>query len=171
MKPEEFLPRALVAALRANHVFPEMAACEAALESAWGTSKLARMANNLFGQKKGQEPYPSISINTREYLAGRWVVVSAAWPVFPDWETSFLERMALLHRNPVYADALKCADGESFVREVSKHWATDPERANKCLQIYTAHKGLFGAHLVDIQKDIDAALDSIPKPELPDGLK
>ena len=50
----QFLAKA--AAAQARHVFPEMAACEAALESGFGKSGLAREDNNLFGMK--QHPHP-----------------------------------------------------------------------------------------------------------------
>jgi flagellum-specific peptidoglycan hydrolase FlgJ len=142
MSTEDFIDKAYKAAVESGHVFPEFAVCEAALESAWGKSKLCVAANNLFGQKKGKENYPIISIDTREYLKGKWVVVPAKWPKFPDWQTSFAERMNLLRRNPVYGEALKATTGVDFVKAVSKYWATDPLRADKVLQIYRKHFNL-----------------------------
>jgi len=47
----QFLTMAAAAAQAAAHPFPAIAACEAALESAWGTSRLASEARNLFGLK------------------------------------------------------------------------------------------------------------------------
>jgi flagellum-specific peptidoglycan hydrolase FlgJ len=139
VKPVDFLTKAVAAAKAANHIFPEYAACEAALESAWGESKLAKMANNLFGQKAGKENYPNIQILTREYLNGQWVTVPANWPCFPDWITCFKERMALLQRKAAYAPALAAQTGEDFILTVSKVWATDPERGNKVLATYRSH--------------------------------
>jgi flagellum-specific peptidoglycan hydrolase FlgJ len=139
VKPEEFLPKAVQAAKDGGHIWPEYAACEAALESGWGTSKLARVANNLFGQKDGKEDYPNVGIPTKEWIKGKMVTVDAMWPVFPDWKTSFEERMALLHRVGSYAKALAAKDGETFVQLVSHVWATDPERGNKVLSIYRKH--------------------------------
>lgn len=144
MIPSEFLPKAIQAAQESGHVWPEYAACEAALESAWGESKLARLANNLFGEKQPKEStYPTIEIPTREYIKGNWIIVGAVWPKFPDWRTSFVERMNVLRRLeeffPHYAAALAAADGETFVIEVSKSWATDPDRADKVLAIHRAH--------------------------------
>lgn len=141
MTPSEFITKAVSAAREAGHIFPEYAACEAALESAWGTSKLCRMANNLFGQKAGfsTQGFPTIDIPTREFLNGAWVVVPAKWPCFPAWGDSFRARMELLKRKSAYKPALEATDGESFVREVSKVWATDPERGNKVLSIYRKH--------------------------------
>ncbi len=73
---EEFLTKAATAARAAGHLFPEYAACEAALESGWGMSHLAAEANNLFGQKQAHPPLAgtdTVSLPTREYLHGAWV--------------------------------------------------------------------------------------------------
>jgi flagellum-specific peptidoglycan hydrolase FlgJ len=144
MAPEEFLKLAVQAANEAAHPWPEHAACEAALESAWGESKLAKEARNLFGEKKPKgDKYPFIKIATHEVLHGLDVVVNADWPIFPDWTTSFFERMCVLRRLAPfykhYENALCAKDGETFVREVSKSWATDPNRADKVLAIHAKH--------------------------------
>ena len=143
---EEFLSNACLAAEAAGHIFPVFAACEAALESAWGKSTLATQANNLFGQKQRQPPLPgsnTISLPTREFLNGRWVTVDADWVCFADWSECFHARMQLLQsardRHPHYAAALDAATGEEFVRMVSQTWSTDPSRASKVLSIYAAH--------------------------------
>src|SRR5215469_3769812 len=68
MSPKDFLDKAYRAAVDAGHVFPEFAACEAALESAWGNSKLCILGNNLFGQKSGgtTREWPTIPMPTKE---------------------------------------------------------------------------------------------------------
>ena len=149
---ESFLRRACDAARAAGHLFPEYAACEAALESGWGQSHLATQANNLFGQKQAHPPLPgteTLSLPTREYLHGAWVSVQAAWVQFPDWSSCFRERMALLHSlatgYPNYREALAAATGEQFVTAVSRSWSTDPARAGKVLAVYDAHRGAFTA--------------------------
>ncbi len=144
MTPSEFLVKATTAARAANHIFPEYAACEAALESGWGGSRLALEANNLFGQKQPHPPCgTSVTLPTREYLHGAWTTVSAQWRAFPDWQGSFAERMALLlllaPGYPRYRSALSAATGEQFIEQVSSSWSTDPERANKVLAIYHEH--------------------------------
>jgi flagellum-specific peptidoglycan hydrolase FlgJ len=146
----DFLRKACAAAVAANHVFPEYAACEAALESSWGISKLAVEANNLFGQKQAHPILPgteTISLPTREYLHGAWTTVQAGWIKFPDWQACFQERMHLLRRLSAayshYAVALSAKSGEEFVTEVSKSWSTDPDRAGKVLSIYDQHHTIF----------------------------
>ena len=145
-----FLARACLAAQAAHHIFPEYAACEAALESGWGCSKLAVEANNLFGQKQSHPPFPgteTITMPTREYLHGHWMTVPANWTKFSEWPECFAARMALLqrlsHAFPHYRAAIAAATGEQYVTSVSQSWSTDPERAGKVLAIYDAHADAF----------------------------
>jgi flagellum-specific peptidoglycan hydrolase FlgJ len=148
----DFLTRAAAAARQGGHIYPEMAACEAALESGWGLSRLARKANNLFGQKQDRgrtEGIGTLSLPTREYLHDRWVVVDADWVRFPDWAASFAGRMEILRalspEFPDYARALRASTPEQFVQAVSKRWSTDPRRACKVLSIYDEHHTLLAA--------------------------
>jgi len=144
---DDFLTKAAAAAREAGHVFPEYAACEAALESGWGLSHLATEANNLFGQKQAHPPLAgtdTVSIPTREFLHGAWTTVDANWVRFADWTACFRERMALLRSlavgYPNYQAALNAATGEQFITEVSKTWSTDPARAGKVLAVYDCHR-------------------------------
>jgi flagellum-specific peptidoglycan hydrolase FlgJ len=149
MTPTAFLVAAKMAARVAGHIWPEYAAAEAALESGWGNSTLAVKANNLFGQKAGHttKAYPSISLPTHEWVAGKLVPATAEWPMFPDWPTCFLERMNLLHALPVYALALQATTGDDYVRLVSAKWATDPQRAVKVLDIFLHHQDILGPQI------------------------
>ena len=153
MTPQAFLLKASAAARAAQHIFPEYAACEAALESGWGRSLLAQQANNLFGQKQTHPPTgASLSVPTREYLHGAWTTVAAEWIVFPDWESCFRQRMAVLRRlaadYPHYQAALAASTGDAFVAQVSKSWSTDPERAQKVLSVFRAHLAARSPELV-----------------------
>jgi flagellum-specific peptidoglycan hydrolase FlgJ len=150
---DTFLRQASAAARAAGHIFPDYAACEAALESTWGQSRLAREANNLFGQKQSVEAASGIAaagvltMPTREFLHGRWVTVTAHWACFGDQAACFRARMALLrrleHSYPAYARALAATTGEAFIEEVSRAWSTDPQRAQKVLAIYRQHSASF----------------------------
>jgi flagellum-specific peptidoglycan hydrolase FlgJ len=143
----EFLIAAANAARAAGHIWPNYAACETALESAWGASRLAVEANNLFGQK---QPHPPIAgtqtlpLPTKEFLHGQWIEQSADWVHFPDLPACFRARMEMLRResaeHPHFAAALTGAD---FIREVSLTCSTDPARAEKVLAIYGAHASAF----------------------------
>jgi flagellum-specific peptidoglycan hydrolase FlgJ len=146
----DFLKRAAAEAVRANHPFATLAACEAALESNWGNSQLAIGANNLFGMKQHAHPvYGTMTLPTREWLKcpdgthstdGRWAELLANWVKYPDWRACFCDRLATLERlsnaYPHYAAALKAPDARTYIAEVSKTWSTDPQRAEKVLSIY-----------------------------------
>jgi flagellum-specific peptidoglycan hydrolase FlgJ len=138
MQKTDFFSRAVPSAIASGHPWPLYAVCEAALESAWGESELAKVANNLFGQKSGfsTEGLPTIEIQTREVLNGTTCIVPATWPKFPDWAASFKARFALLQRSTLYAPALSASTGDDFIRLVSEHWSTDPQRAIKVLETY-----------------------------------
>jgi flagellum-specific peptidoglycan hydrolase FlgJ len=133
----EFLQDMVVAATEANHIYPQAAAAEAALESAWGTSELYLKANNVFGSKQPIHPlYPSISLETPEFLKGEW-------ELFPDVPSSFRARMATLVRlaglYPAYGAALKAPNARQYILDVSARWSTDPKRGQKVTSIYDAH--------------------------------
>ena len=143
---DTFLRQATAAAHAAGHIFPEYAACEAALESNWGQSRLAREAHNLFGQKQSVPALPgtlTVALATQEFLRGQWVAVPAQWACFRTVEACFRARMALLqrlqHSYAGYSRALHAATGEQFVEEVSRVWSTDPGRAAKALAIHRQH--------------------------------
>jgi flagellum-specific peptidoglycan hydrolase FlgJ len=157
---DSFLRQASAAARAAGHIFPDYAACEAALESTWGRSRLAREANNLFGQKQslessekagvekaGSEGAGTLALPTQEFLNGRWVTVVARWARFTDQAACFRMRMALLQRlqqnYPAYSRALAATTGEVFIEEVSRVWSTDPQRAAKVLAIHRQHCASF----------------------------
>lgn len=136
-----FLLAAAAEAEKANHPFPQMAACEAALESNWGNSGLARDAKNLFGMKQHAHPvFGTLTLPTREFLTGEWVTVSANWVKYPDWASCFADRLATMQRLsnafPHYKAALNAPDAETYISEVSKTWSTDPKRGEKVLSIY-----------------------------------
>jgi flagellum-specific peptidoglycan hydrolase FlgJ len=162
---DNFLRNSSAAARAAGHIFPEYAACEAALESTWGQSRLAREANNLFGQKQSPEKQSPekqspdsidgsaipdagvLAMPTQEFLHGRWVTVVARWTRFTDAAACFRARMALLrrleHSYPAYGRALAATTGEAFIEEVSRAWSTDPQRAAKVLAIHRQHCASF----------------------------
>lgn len=138
---KQFLDQASAQASAANHPFPQMAAAEAALESAFGTSELARDGNNLFGLKQGVHPrFGTLSLPTREFENGQWIATEANWVKYDDVAECFADRLATLERlapeYPHYASALQADDAYGFVTQVSQTWSTDPNRAAKVIAIY-----------------------------------
>ena len=132
---------AATAAYSAGHVYPRMAACEAALESGYGQSELAKIGNNLFGLKQHVHPsYGTVALPTKEFLDGEWKEVEANFVRYPMQSDCFADRMATLIRlrdcYPHYDAALRAPDPETYIQEVSKSWSTDPARATKVLELY-----------------------------------
>lgn len=128
-------------AAAAKHIWPNMAACEAALESAFGESELALNGNNLFGTKQHVHPeYGTLVLPTKEWLDGKWAPTTADWVKYPDVASCFVDRMTTLQRlapvYPHYAAALQANDPQTYVTAVSQTWSTDPSRAAKVLEIY-----------------------------------
>lgn len=174
MTPNEtFLVQMRDNAATAGHLFPEIAACEAALETAWGTSMGYSKGWNVFGNKQRAKPvYQTLSLSTWESRNGQRVNIIANFIRFPDVATAFKFRMETLQQYVgIYGEALKAKTGEQFVRSVSAQWeqvqdapdpaaftyqfsdgvfkfvkprwATDEARAVKVMQIYHAHKSVF----------------------------
>jgi flagellum-specific peptidoglycan hydrolase FlgJ len=148
--PEQLagLKACFIAAKASGHIFPEAAACEAALESGWFASKLYREDNNIFGTKQHVHPiFGTASIPTKEFLNHKWVVVDANWVKYPTLADSFADRMATLKamapKYPHYAAALVATNSEDFLLQVSQSWSTDPQRAQKCISILHAHQDVF----------------------------
>ena len=144
----ENLRNLFLAAQTSEHIFPAMAACEACLETGWLSSVLGNEYNNLFGQKQSVEPiYLTVHLPTQEVQGGHTFNVTAAFVWFPTKAVAFTERMNLLLRlqdeYPDYKAALHAANADDYVRAVSRKWSTDPDRAEKCLEIYYAHPGIF----------------------------
>jgi hypothetical protein len=129
----QFLDRATSEAVKANHPFPQMTACEAALESKYGNSQLAREGNNLFGMKEHQHNvYGKINLPTREWSATKgWMQVPGAdWEKYPDWRACFCDRLVTLEKlSNAYAHykaALDAKDAKTYIVQVSESWSTDP---------------------------------------------
>jgi flagellum-specific peptidoglycan hydrolase FlgJ len=146
----DFLRMAYNAAQQAGHIFPQAAAAEAAVETAWGTSTLFKQANNVFGSKVPVHPNPVygvISLPTREHLNGAWVTIEANFVHYPTVADSFTDRMATLTRlapqYPHYAAALSATSPADFLVAVSQTWSTDPSRAATCISIMNAHADIL----------------------------
>jgi len=138
---KQWLDATADAAFAAGHIYPTMASCEAAEESNYGQSRLAKEDFNLFGLKSRKHPtYGVASFPTREFLGGAWQTVEAQFVKYSSIQACFEDRMATLKRlapnYPHYAEALAATDPFDYVRAVSKTWSTDLERASKCIAIY-----------------------------------
>ena len=115
---------------------------QAALESGWGESLLARQGKNLFGVKADPSWRGEVlAFNTREFLRGAWVMVPAHWRKYAGWQECLDDHAAFLRQNRRYALCFACTTGTAFARAVAQAgYATDPEYAEKLVSIIEQHR-------------------------------
>lgn len=144
MNPSEFIMRlasGAVASAKASGVPASITIAQAALESAWGESGLTKAGNNLFGIKadnlwRGQ----TLTMNTKEFIKGQWVVVPALWRKYPSWQASIDDHAAFLKRNPRYKACFTCTSAPAFAKALAQAgYATDPTYADKVIGVMKQH--------------------------------
>ena len=139
MTKQEFLAQAMDAAQKvsATSGFPAgITVAQAALESAWGNSKLSREAHNYFGIK-AHGKHAWVEMPTTECSDGRTAATKAKFARYASMEQCFECRDRLIASGALYAEARSSAgDPEKFARALAKRWATDPQYAEKLLAVY-----------------------------------
>ena len=142
MTREEFIAAASAAALAssASSGFPPgVTVAQAALESAWGQSQLAELANNFFGIKARPEG-EAIELPTVEYVDGSAVHVPARFAKYASMLECFIDRDRMIASLSAYHEAHAAAgDAEAFAHALARRWATDPAYAEKLLAVYRVH--------------------------------
>lgn len=139
MTKQQFITAAMAAARQSSagsSFLPGVAVAQAALESAWGESRLALKAKNYFGIK-GHAAVPCITMSTSECVNGAFIRTMASFARFASMAECFAERDRIIASLPIYAEARgHAAEPVAFVHSLAKHWATDPGYADKVLRIY-----------------------------------
>jgi flagellum-specific peptidoglycan hydrolase FlgJ len=145
MNPTDFIatiaPPALESAKRTK-IPASFTVAQAALESGWGKSLLATRGRNLFGVKAGHEWKGAVlTLNTREFIGGKWVLVEAHWRKYFDWLDSIEDHANFLLFNPRYKPAFAHPmHGEDFAKVVQGcGYATDPNYADKIITVIRSH--------------------------------
>ncbi len=131
---------------RASGFSPGITVAQAALESNFGNSRLSREAHNYFGIKAYGE-LPCVELPTTEVRGGKAVSCVARFRRYESMQACFADRDRIIASLSCYADVRSAAHGpEAFIRALAKHWATDPDYADKVLQIYRQYhlEGLEG---------------------------
>lgn len=110
---------------------------QAILESYWGSSRLAREANNFFGIKAQTKPGPagSVRFDVWEVIGGRNIMQSQAFRAYNTIAESFVDHGLFLVDNGRYAAAMAARqDPKQFAREINRAgYATDPSYASKLI--------------------------------------
>ena len=130
------------ASARTTGVPASFTVAQAALESGWGESLLARQGKNLFGVKADPAWRGEVlTFNTREFLRGAWVTVPAHWRKYADWQACIDDHAAFLRQNRRYTPCFACTTGAAFAWAVAHAgYATDPEYAAKLVSIIEQHQ-------------------------------
>lgn len=145
MKPEEFIAKiapAAQACQKMSGIPASFTIAQAALESAWGTSKLSTLANNLFGVKADRGwKGATASMNTAEYINGKRFIVPAEWRLYRTWGECLADRANFFRVNKRYAKCFAEKTGEGWARAVAAAgYATDPLYAKKLIATINARK-------------------------------
>jgi flagellum-specific peptidoglycan hydrolase FlgJ len=110
---------------------------QAILESYWGSSRLAREANNYFGIKAQTRSGSAGSIwfDVWEVIGGRNVMQSQAFRAYKTIAESFVDHGQFLVENGRYAAAMAVkSDPRQFARAINRAgYATDPAYASKLI--------------------------------------
>jgi len=104
---------------------------QAALETAWGKRKIGGW--NLWGLKAMKWVPSSVEVVTHEWDKDTrdYVKVTARFCAFATPLEGFEAYGRLVTNSPTYREARDSADPVAYVKELAKHWATDPMYAEK----------------------------------------
>jgi flagellar rod assembly protein/muramidase FlgJ len=143
--PAEFILRltnVAVESQRNSGVPASITIAQAALESAWGESGLAKAGTNLFGIKADSRwRGETLTLKTREFIKGQWLVVPAKWRKYSSWQASIDDHAAFLKANPRYQPCFLCQSTDAFARALLKAgYATDPSYADKLIGLIAQHR-------------------------------
>lgn len=85
-------------------ILASLTAAQALIESGSGNSKLSKAPYyNLFGSK-GSYNGQSVTMKTKEYINGKYVVKNQAFRVYPSWRESIADHSSLFLRLARYAN-------------------------------------------------------------------
>ena len=120
----------VAAAKAAGAKYPEVVAAQWALESSWGKSTSGK--NNYFGLKG-----PGSTVNTQEFINGKWITISAGFIDFPDLFTCVCYLVDRWYKDyGRYKGVNRAKDrNECAALLVTEKYATDPDYSKKLMQI------------------------------------
>lgn len=145
---EEFIERLVPHAQtlqKGYGILPSIIIGQAILESNWGASELSSKYNNLFGMKSfGHSDYATL--DTQEYMDGRWITIQEDFRVYQSWEES-MDDHTMLFVNGVdwspqkYEKVLAARSyKEAAIALQEAGYATDPGYANKVIQVIETYQ-------------------------------
>ncbi len=130
----------------------EVIYAQAALESSWGNSELAKRANNIFAIKAentwtGETIFLPASEWNPKY---GWYNTTARWRKYSSWTECILDYSRIISTLPWYQDALMhMNEPKLFLQAILPNgsqpgWATDPHYTEKIMKIASEMEGFGG---------------------------
>lgn len=120
-------------------IFASVIMAQAALESDFGNSQLARQYYNLFGVKGTQ--VTGVALLTKEFQQGKWIEIYDYFKIYENWEHSIEEHGDLIKHgtswnSKQYEAVLRAKTyQEAAYGLVSSSYATDPSYAQKLIAL------------------------------------
>lgn len=133
-----------VSTWRTHQVLPSVVGAQAALESGWGTSKLAKPPyNNQFGIKASADwTGRTVNMPTREYISGAWITVNADFRAYDSAGDSVKDHGAFFTSTPWRENNYKDVVGETdykkacwALQNAPAPYATDTGYAQKLINL------------------------------------
>lgn len=169
MTDKEFLERIkpdVIADMHESGILASLTAAQALLESNKGNSKLAQAPNNnLFGIK-GSYNGSFVTMKTKEYVNGKYVVVDAAFKKYPSWYESIKDHSAMFNRLDRYKNLRGETNYRNACRNVQKDgYATSPVYADSLIRVIESYKLYEWDRMDPIPEDTELkeAIDVIAK--------
>lgn len=122
-------------------ILPSIILAQAALESNYGHSELAKDYHNLFGVKTEADDPQGIDFMTSEYVDGEWIEIKDRFKVYPSWEESLRKHSELIYYGTswdenFYSDVLEGKNYHAQAKGLqSAGYATDPNYAKKIIEM------------------------------------
>ncbi len=121
--------------MKNSGILASLTAAQALLESGCGNSQLTKIANNLFGMK-GFYNGNSVTMQTQEYVGGRYITENDIFRKYGSWEESIADHSDLFNSLSRYANLRGLTDyrkAATYVRQDG--YATDPQYTLKLINI------------------------------------
>ena len=143
MTDQEFLAKIkddVINDMRTTGILASLTAAQAFLESCKGNSGLTQKANNLFGIK-GEYNGQSVTMSTKEFKNGAYIVVNAKFRKYPSWAESIADHSGLFLR----LDRYKNLRGEKNYKKACNNvqldgYATSPTYAKSLITLIEKFK-------------------------------
>ena len=143
MTDKEFLDRIkddVIRDMNDTGILASLTAAQAFIESNKGNSGLTQKANNLFGMK-GSYQGSFVTMKTKEYINGKYVVVDASFRKYPDWLTSIRDHSDLFLRLARYKNLIGEKNYKNACYNVQKDgYATSPTYADTLIRTIEKYK-------------------------------